>query len=720
MMALCIVLALAAWTASASDWEAIPIYGGGYVQNVVIAPSSPNVWYAYVDVGGPYRSDDAGLHWRPLHGNFSIEDRNRNADHVRTLSVDPRNADRIVLVGGNRYENPGGIYVSTDGGKSFRCRQTARFYGNGQRRMYGLCLARNPSNPDELIAGEDWDGLFRSVDNGQTWTSVGPKEHWFTDIRYDKVVLGRVYACAPDVSDTPGVSHDMVRKSGFWRSDDSGLTWKRLGDSAPVEIAQRDGTEELLGSFPPKATRLRLSSDGGKSWSDYGEGLPEDSPDKPFYFTGFYALSSARDVWLAGHAEGDVFVRRSQDSSWRKVPRESLVLGDPQCEGHLSRLLESKRFEALCSIVVDSANARHWIATDWYFIWESFDAGRNWTARSNGMMTLVSFAIAFDPFNAERIHYGAADMGYFRSLDGGRSFGRPGGAIPYANCFAFSTRTTGLMFAAGGKWLGSLFRSLDGGVTWTSVSSEGGLPLSKMPRRGVYGVAVDPLTDDVYVTVGGKAGTGDGGIYRSTDNGRTWMSFSSGLPEGVELFKNDEFSDGPGGGIEFSSDGSCVLSTRRTRQLWYLDRGSSAWRLTNAGNTDGIVAADPSTPGRFVLCGEAMRESVDGGRMFRELPGMPHGFWSVSFDAHTSGLAVLGRSDGLWVSRDGARTAERLEKGMGYPSGSDRRAFIDRRRFYAFTSGSGVWTRTLSSREAFVVSACGRCAVLPRNKGSRK
>ena len=85
----------------ADTWSVLPVYGGGYVQNVVMAPSDTNVWYAYVDVGGPYRSDDAGKHWRALHGGFSIDDRERNADHVRSLSVDPRDADRIVIAGGN-------------------------------------------------------------------------------------------------------------------------------------------------------------------------------------------------------------------------------------------------------------------------------------------------------------------------------------------------------------------------------------------------------------------------------------------------------------------------------------------------------------------------------------------------------------------------------------------------------------------------------------------
>lgn len=139
-------------------WSVLPCYGGGYVQNVVIAPSNPNVWYTYVDVGGPYRSDDAGRHWRPLHGNIAAEHRNVAGDCPRSLSVDPRDADSFVMCSGGGYSRPSGIFVSRDGGKSFRKTHTARFEGNGPCRAYGLVLARNPFNPDELLAGEDWDG----------------------------------------------------------------------------------------------------------------------------------------------------------------------------------------------------------------------------------------------------------------------------------------------------------------------------------------------------------------------------------------------------------------------------------------------------------------------------------------------------------------------------------------------------------------------------------
>ena len=75
--------ATAARAAAPSPWKVLPIYGGGYVQNVVIAPSNPDVWYCYVDVGGPYRSDDRGMSWRPLHQNYLPSQTARSAACTR-------------------------------------------------------------------------------------------------------------------------------------------------------------------------------------------------------------------------------------------------------------------------------------------------------------------------------------------------------------------------------------------------------------------------------------------------------------------------------------------------------------------------------------------------------------------------------------------------------------------------------------------------------------
>ena len=152
--------------AEETQWKQFPIWGGGYVQNVEISKSSPNVWYTYVDVCGPYRSDDAGNSWRPLHQVYSINERYRGMN-PRSLSIDPRNPDSIVYVAGNSWNLKGNIYVSRDGGKSVRAVvKDLHFYGNGYRRWTGILLDRNPFNPDELSTAPDSDGIFRGTENG--------------------------------------------------------------------------------------------------------------------------------------------------------------------------------------------------------------------------------------------------------------------------------------------------------------------------------------------------------------------------------------------------------------------------------------------------------------------------------------------------------------------------------------------------------------------------
>jgi hypothetical protein len=154
-----------------SPWKVLPMFGGGYVQNVIQCPSNPDRFYSYVDVGGPYRSDDRCRTWIPIHANMPVDMRQRGMGQIRSLSVDPRDADSIVIASGGTAVRAGGLAVSRDAGRTWKVTAKACFYGNCHARMTGCVLDRNPFNPDELVAGEDWSGIFVSRDNGETWRS---------------------------------------------------------------------------------------------------------------------------------------------------------------------------------------------------------------------------------------------------------------------------------------------------------------------------------------------------------------------------------------------------------------------------------------------------------------------------------------------------------------------------------------------------------------------
>ena len=680
--------------ADESAGTVLPCFGGGYVQNVVIAPSDPNIWYTYVDVGGPYRSDDAGRHWRPLHGNIAAEHRNMAGDCPRSLDVDPRNADSFVMCSGGGYSRPSGIFVSRDGGKSFRKTRTARFEGNGPCRAYGLVLARNPFNPDELLAGEDWDGVARSCDNGESWQVTGLEHHFLRDIRYDRNVKGRVYACAPEVKGR--LKGDRTYGQGFYRSDDGGLTWRKVNEASPGEVCQIAGDAGLVGYFDNE--EVRRSTDGGATWTPFHEGLP--ALDTKMYKASargnFLAFGAGPDFYLAGDAAGGIWRRQLGAAEWTSVEIREKKAGVPEKEPRLQYMTKHP-MEALGSLIVDPKNADHWLATDWYEIWESVDAGATWTSRIDGIMQLVSFTVECDPFSDQNIIYGVADMGLFSSVDGGRRWWVPNGWV-YACSASYSRKTPKLAMMCGGKGPGMVKRSRTAGRWWEDPALRG-LPKLDGTNPGVraYSIAANPAAEEFLILLSGPVGPGKGGIYRTKNAGDDWEWYGKGLPAGVDLFKEHEWGKGgPFPQLYFACDGSALCYSAKIWKGWYLDKATDTWRESQGGA--GIVAGDPFVSGRFLKPGNPITESTDGGRTFHPLAGCTLGqpAHMVSFDARTRGFVVAGLADrSVAYSTDGGRVFTVLPGSDKVPSGCSSKVLVDRRRLYYLTTGSGVFTRTL-------------------------
>jgi photosystem II stability/assembly factor-like uncharacterized protein len=122
-----------------------------------IAPSDPNRIYALVDspqLGGLYRSDNAGESWRRVNQETRVWGR---GDDFADVRVDPRNPD-IVYVGNTAS------YRSADGGQTF-----TGFKGAPGGDDYHTIWI-NPENPDIIMFAAD-QGLTLSVNGGKTWSS---------------------------------------------------------------------------------------------------------------------------------------------------------------------------------------------------------------------------------------------------------------------------------------------------------------------------------------------------------------------------------------------------------------------------------------------------------------------------------------------------------------------------------------------------------------------
>ena len=167
-------------------------------------------------------------------------------------------------------------------------------------------------------------------------------------------------------------------------------------------------------------------------------------------------------------------------------------------------------------------------------IYKSVDGGRHFTIGNlnvsgdpNGAWRTYGERLAVDPNNGGVLYYGSDANGLYRSVDGGATWNPVAAGIgPAATSNVIGVRIVkqGGTSAALGQTVsavvyalignGDVFRSADGGQTWTNVSS--GTALS-----GAVGIsALDPNTGALFV---GQNGTRAVWKY----NGSAWTTFSN-------------------------------------------------------------------------------------------------------------------------------------------------------------------------------------------------
>lgn len=271
------------WKTTNSGLTWTPVFDHELVQSIgaiAVAPSNPDV--VYVGTGeadprsdvtfgnGVYKSTDAGATWTHI----GLD----NMRHIGKIVVDPKNPDIVMVAAlGNIYSpsEDRGIYRSTDGGKTWE----KVLYVNDQTG--GIDLAMDPANPKIVYAGmwhvyrKPWymssggpgDGLFKSTDEGKTWTRL-------TGHGLPTGVLGKI-----GVAVAGGDAHGKVvyalieaQDGGLYRSDNSGQDWKLVSNSQ--DIRTRAWYFTNIFADPGDANTLYVadnafykSSDGGHTWS---------------------------------------------------------------------------------------------------------------------------------------------------------------------------------------------------------------------------------------------------------------------------------------------------------------------------------------------------------------------------------------------------------------------------------------------------------------------
>ena len=238
------------------------------------------------------------------------------------------------------------------------------------------------------------------------------------------------------------------------------------------------------------------------------------------------------------------------------------------------------------------APGKLWSDSDERGLYKTNDGGKTWTKILKGANASTGCSmISMDPTHPDTIYAGMWD---FRRK--GWTF-RSGGDGP--NAFSGS----------------GLFKSTDGGASWTELTSPNAVGLPPKPW-GRSAVAIAPSkASTVYITI--EAEIPRDGLYRSDDSGKTWKQ---------------------------------------------LDRSQNMiWRPFYFAN----LIVDPKDENKVYKPDGSLIASNDGGQSFSNISGGAHGdFHDVWINPNNTDHVITGDDGGVWYSYDGGN---RWWKGENLP-----------------------------------------------------
>ncbi|MBD3413638.1 MAG: hypothetical protein GF421_04300 [Candidatus Aminicenantes bacterium] len=246
------------------DWRSIgPAVMGGRTVDIEAVENKPWIIYAAIGPSGVWKSTNNGITWEPVfHEESSVS--------VGDIAVDQTNPDIIWVGTGeatsrNSVTIGDGVYKTIDGGKSWE-----HLGLEETRHISRIVIDRE--NPDTVYVaalGHLWGkneerGIYKTTDSGKSWEKIlyVNQSTGMADLAIDPSDSRIMYAAAWDYQRYPFYFYSGGPGSGIYKTEDAGLTWKRLVKDLPEGIMGRIGLA-VSRSSPNVVYALIEHKDGG-------------------------------------------------------------------------------------------------------------------------------------------------------------------------------------------------------------------------------------------------------------------------------------------------------------------------------------------------------------------------------------------------------------------------------------------------------------------------
>jgi photosystem II stability/assembly factor-like uncharacterized protein len=375
-----------------------PALMGGRIADIAISPRDSSTWYLAVGSGGVWKTENAGITWRPIFDD-------QPSYSIGAVTIDPTNPD-VVWVGtgenvSGRHVGWGdGVYKSLDGGGTWK-----RMGLETSEHIGEIVVDPRDGNVVYVAAeGPLWSaggerGLYKTTDGGENWSqALGIDEDTgITDVEIDPRNPDVLYAAAYQrrrhiwsLLSGPG--------SGIYKSTDGGESWREIekglpkGDMGKIGLAVSPADPDVVYATIEAGEDehgFYRSLDRGESWAKRNEYISNGTG--PHYYQEIVA--SPHDVDTV--YQMDVFLHVTRDGG-----KTFEILGSGR-EKHSDNH----------ALVIDPEDPDHLIVGTDASLYESFDDGTTWRQFPN-LPVSQFYKLALDssePFY--NILGGAQDLG---------------------------------------------------------------------------------------------------------------------------------------------------------------------------------------------------------------------------------------------------------------------------------------------------------------------
>ncbi|MBS3819093.1 hypothetical protein KGY73_06270 [bacterium] len=562
-----------------------PAVTGGRIHDVEALPQDPSTIYVAAASGGLWKSTNQGTTWKPLFDDQPVST-------FGDLAVSPSHPD-ILWAGTGEQQNRqstswgNGVYRSTDGGKTWTHRGLTH-----TRHIGRVCV--HPQDPDvayvaalgNLWASSKTRGVFKTSDGGKTWKKVLfiNKFTGAVDMVMDPAHPQILYAATYQRLRRTWGFNGGGPGSGVYKTTDGGETWTELtqglpqGDKGRIGLAIAQTNPDVLYATIQHAEKSGTyrTEDAGGSWKKvnnlnprpmyYSHIFVDPTDENRVYVLGteFYMSEDGGETFLQlpTRPTYDVGVHSDHHTLWidPQRPEHFYLAGDAGLHETWDR---GQTYRRINNIPIGQFYAIGLDMRDPYFIyggmqdnhsWMGPSANRRWIGIINGDWSQIGFGDGMynqpDPTSHRYVYVGSqngsvvrldAETGDHLDIEPRPGEGQEDYRFDWVTPSLVSQHDPSTFYLGGNR----LFISHDRGETWSSTPDltkqidrkslklmgvKGSEPmLSKNDGTSSYGeittIAESPLDPHIL-----WVGTDDGNVQVSRDGGSTWKEVGCHIP----------------------------------------------------------------------------------------------------------------------------------------------------------------------------------------------